>query len=217
MSHILTPTQEQVIDIIKGIPFIVKGFYFTGGTALSEYYLQHRYSDDLDFFSFLKFDGEALMAAVQTVIDKTGGTYTSFNVESTYVYNLHFPNGEKLKMDFSYYPYKPIELLTVDGGLSISSEADIAINKIVVVSQRNDVKDFVDLYFLLNKYPVLDLLDLSSRKFRRDYDAMLLASDFTKVNSFSFMPRMIKQVGLEDLKSYFLNLSESLGIRATSN
>lgn len=28
-----------------------RGFYLTGGTALSEFYLQHRYSDDLDFFT----------------------------------------------------------------------------------------------------------------------------------------------------------------------
>lgn len=26
-------------------------FYLTGGTALSRFYFQHRYSDDLDFFS----------------------------------------------------------------------------------------------------------------------------------------------------------------------
>ncbi|MDR1696214.1 MAG: nucleotidyl transferase AbiEii/AbiGii toxin family protein [Endomicrobium sp.] len=29
-------------------------FYFSGGTALSEYYLRHRYSEDLDFFRKMK-------------------------------------------------------------------------------------------------------------------------------------------------------------------
>lgn len=31
------------------------GFYLTGGTALSAYYLNHRISDDLDFFSEQEF------------------------------------------------------------------------------------------------------------------------------------------------------------------
>jgi predicted nucleotidyltransferase component of viral defense system len=31
-------------------------FYLTGGTALSRFYLNHRYSDDLDFFVHQKSD-----------------------------------------------------------------------------------------------------------------------------------------------------------------
>ncbi len=46
---ILTPTQRQVLDILaKNSKFT--SFYLTGGTALSEYYLHHRLSEDLDFF-----------------------------------------------------------------------------------------------------------------------------------------------------------------------
>lgn len=38
----------QVLDTVFSLRL---GFYLTGGTALSRFYLDHRYSDDLDFFT----------------------------------------------------------------------------------------------------------------------------------------------------------------------
>lgn len=46
-QNILYPLQDKVLGIIGKLPV---DFYLTGGTALSRAYLQHRYSDDLDFF-----------------------------------------------------------------------------------------------------------------------------------------------------------------------
>lgn len=46
-TEILYPLQDKVLDGLKGLAW---PFYLSGGTALSRGYLQHRYSDDLDFF-----------------------------------------------------------------------------------------------------------------------------------------------------------------------
>jgi len=43
----LYPLQNEVFAFISSLQ---TGFYLTGGTAASRAYLQHRYSDDLDFF-----------------------------------------------------------------------------------------------------------------------------------------------------------------------
>ena len=43
----LYPFQDQVLRVISATD---TGFYLTGGTALSRAYLNHRFSDDLDFF-----------------------------------------------------------------------------------------------------------------------------------------------------------------------
>lgn len=45
--HRLYPFQDQVLKIL--FPIDTK-FYLTGETALSRAYLNHRFSDDLDFF-----------------------------------------------------------------------------------------------------------------------------------------------------------------------
>lgn len=39
--------QDQILKVIQQCD---TEFYLTGGTALSRCYLDHRYSDDLDFF-----------------------------------------------------------------------------------------------------------------------------------------------------------------------
>lgn len=44
---VLYPYQDRVIQVINHAD---TGFYLTGGTAASRGYLQHRFSDDLDYF-----------------------------------------------------------------------------------------------------------------------------------------------------------------------
>src|SRR3990172_13412908 len=46
-SKNLYPFQDGILRIVSELNL---PFYLTGGTALSRYYFQHRYSDDLDLF-----------------------------------------------------------------------------------------------------------------------------------------------------------------------
>ncbi len=39
--------QKIILDEIDKEEYLSSNFYFTGGTALSSFYLHHRYSDDL--------------------------------------------------------------------------------------------------------------------------------------------------------------------------
>ena len=48
---ILTPKQLEFLELIKIESEITKRFYLTGGTALSEFYLKHRLSEDIDLFT----------------------------------------------------------------------------------------------------------------------------------------------------------------------
>ncbi len=44
----LYPFQDEVLKVVSGLD---TGLYLTGGTAASRAYLNHRFSDDLDFFT----------------------------------------------------------------------------------------------------------------------------------------------------------------------
>src|SRR3990172_6462130 len=46
-SKKLYPFQDGILNIVRELRL---PFYLTGGTALSRYYFDHRYSDDLDLF-----------------------------------------------------------------------------------------------------------------------------------------------------------------------
>ena len=47
-TKLLYPLQDKVLRILETIE---TKFYLIGGTALSRNYLEHRFSDDLDFFA----------------------------------------------------------------------------------------------------------------------------------------------------------------------
>ncbi len=209
-KSLLTPEQQQILAEFKSEPFF-SGFYFTGGTALSEFYLKHRYSDDLDFFSLADFDSFALNQVISRWSKKLGFSYSSRQIEKVFSYDLKFTEDYSLKVDFAMYPYIQVEPLVSFNGLKVDSLQDIAVNKTVTLGQRTNVKDFVDFYYLSQKFGLFELVELSNLKFKRDYDPVLLACDFIKVEKFSFLPKMITNLTVDELKRYFLHLAKEMG------
>jgi len=49
-KEILNKNQKILLEYFSKEDFI-NDFYLTGGTALAAFYLNHRYSEDLDFFT----------------------------------------------------------------------------------------------------------------------------------------------------------------------
>ncbi len=209
--HFLSKEQQSVFNEIGKNSYIRKQFYLTGGTALSAVYLQHRYSDDLDFFSESKFDNQIIFAFLQELSKKLAFTFQPRFLEVTYIFDLLFSNKSPLKIDFSYYPYKRIEKSKVIEGLEIDSLTDIAINKLFTVQQRNDVKDFVDLYYLLQDFAIWDLIHGVQKKFNISIEPLLLAADFLKIDDFTYLPRMIKPLTLTELKNFYHQKAQDLG------
>lgn len=210
---ILTPDQKIVLDKLKTDSFLNSQFYFTGGTALSEIYLQHRYSEDLDFFSDTKFDNQDILAKVTEWSKELHFTFEPQFKQVVYIFNCKLPNGTDLKIDFAYYPCKNIKPRELFHGVRCDSLDDIAVNKLLTASQRTDVKDFVDLYFILQTYSVWDLIEGVRVKFNVKTEPLFLASDFLKIDDFERLPRMIKPVSLEDMRPFFRKKAKELGLK----
>lgn len=212
---IFTPEQKLVFDQVRESDFLRKNFYFTGGTALSVFYLQHRYSEDLDFFSENEFSYEEILSQVQKWAQKLNFSFKAESKEVVKMFFLDFENGVNLKIDFGYYPYKRVEKGLIDDGLEIDSLLDIAINKLSTVNQRSSAKDFVDLYYLLQKFTLWDLIEGVKIKFRMELDPWLLVSDLEYVAwGLETLPKMIKPLTLDELKTFFREKAKELGKRA---
>lgn len=213
MGKIPTLTKEQKIILgeVSKNEFLTSQFYFTGGTALNAYYLNHRESEDIDFFSKTKFDNQVVFTLMQEWAKLHQFKFDSRFNEVVYVFNLTFKNGAKLKVDFGYYPYKLLEKSKIIDGIAVDSIGDIAVNKLLTIQQRTNVKDFVDLYYLLDKFTVWDLMDGVKIKFGMKIEPLLMAADFMKAAQFETLPKMIKQLSLKDLKAFFINKAEKLG------
>lgn len=80
-----------------------------------------------------------------------------------------------------------------------------------MVSQRSEVKDFADLYYLLQEFSIWDLIEGVRKKFSTKIDPFILASGFLGVEDFEFMPKMLKPLTLEELRKFYRARAKKLG------
>ena len=138
-------------------------------------------------------------------------TFNSRFREVVYIFDLIFDDKTELKVDFGYYHYKRVEKSLVWNGIEVDSLIDIAINKLQTIIQRTTIKDFVDLYYLLEKFTIWDLIAGVKAKFGQKLEPFILASDFLKVEEFEYLPKMIKPLTIEQLKDYFRKKAVEIG------
>lgn len=211
---IFTPEQKIILDGLKKNDFIKENFYFTGGTALSEFYLHHRYSEDIDIFSEQKFDPQIIISFMDDMSVKYHFKYKVETIETVNMFFLNFGKEPILKIDFNNYAYQRVEKSVLYDGIYVDSLVDIAINKLSTIIRRTDIKDFVDLYYLEPQFGLWDLIQGVRVKFRQEIEIYNLASDFLKIEDFDVLPRMIKPLTLDELKKFFREKAKELGRKA---
>ncbi|MCL4382425.1 MAG: nucleotidyl transferase AbiEii/AbiGii toxin family protein [Patescibacteria group bacterium] len=208
---ILTPEQKTILDGIRTNDFIRENFYFTGGTALSEFYLHHRYSEDIDIFSEKKFDPQIIISFMDSLSEEYHFKYQVETIETVNMFFLDFGKEPFLKIDFNNYSYKRVEKSILQDGIYVDSLLDIAINKLSTIIRRTDIKDFVDLYYLEPQFGLWDLIEGVRIKFHQEIEAYNLSSDFLKVEDFETLPKMIKPLTLDKIKNFFREKAKELG------
>lgn len=215
---IFTPAQKILLGKISQYPPITKRFYFTGGTALSEFYLHHRHSEDLDFFSeedfdttyitiFFKKNAKAIGLKDMDILRKDGNRF---------MYFLDL-GAQKLKVDFCSYPYPRIraDLGKKINGLRIDSVFDVATNKVFTLFQHPRLRDYVDLYFIFQEekdFTLKELVSYARNKFDMQVDPKTLSRHFldaTVLEEKDF-PKMLKPFNREKMNQFFLDLARSL-------
>lgn len=183
-KSILTEPQKSFLRIFAARKDIVNRFYLTGGTCLSEYYLRHRLSEDLDFFSTSEFEATDISNWIGSMRSKLG--IASYEYQQSFNRNLFFlsfNSKDVLKVEFTYYPFLQINKPTKKGGICIDSILDIAINKFFTIYQKPRGRDYYDLYLILKKHPhtTLGMRILAQTKFDSTIDLLQLATRFHEV------------------------------------
>lgn len=166
-NPILYPHQITLLRLFFESAF-AKTFFLTGGTALSAFYLAHRESQDLDFFSLEPFDTLVLRTIMQELADKTQSTMVMHIRSQTYneVYLENKKSGWMQKIDIVQEQPKHFgELIRVDG-IMVDSLINIATNKILAVFGRLEPKDYIDLFaiFTMTELSFDEMFDLAKQK-----------------------------------------------------
>lgn len=204
--EILTQNQIAVLKKIAGNNFLTDNFYLTGGTVLAAFYLRHRYSEDLDFFSENEFDILNLDIFFNQI--KKELSISKIDFQQSYNRNLFFLhfNNEVLKTEFTYFPFKRMEKGGLENGLKIDSLLDIAVNKLFTIYQRSKARDYIDLYFVCAKegFSIDDLIKKAKIKFDWHIDPIQLGAQFIKAAEVKDYPRMIKKIKNEKWQVFFM-------------
>lgn len=151
-------TLSKNTGIILGkIVQIASPFYLAGGTSLA-LQLGHRISVDLDFFTHDEFDVNLLINSLNSM----GKLIIEDQSNITFNGSL-----DGVKISFFKYSY-PLLFPTKDfNGVKLADERDIAAMKIQAISDRGSKKDFVDLYVLLKKYSIDNILEFFDQKYTK--------------------------------------------------
>ncbi len=210
----LTDNQKKFLSFFSKETSLVKFFYFTGGTCLSEYYLNHRYSEDLDFFSEKEFNQKDISIFLQSnkkVIGNESIDYQqSFNRN---IFQLIYSNNSILKVEFTYFPFKRIDETNKIANMSIDSLKDIAVNKLFTIYQNPRGRDFYDLYFILKKqteWSLKQLIRLARIKFDFNIDYLQLGTNLTKAKLMIDDPILNKKINHKIIKEFFLNEAQKI-------
>jgi len=188
----LLPQHKKAIG--KVLPMLDDAdFYLAGGTAVY-YYLHHRESYDLDFFTPLDVD--------------LTGYQEYFPAEKTFYLSRDTVHVEiaGIKMSFFHYGHRLLQSLQEADSVFIASLEDILCMKINAIIGRGSRKDFTDLYFIImeKKLTPEKCIELYRKKFG-NYNPLILRKAISYFADADSEPalKMLKQVKWETIKKYF--------------
>ena len=179
----LSQLQKDVLSFFGQNKFGLN-FYWTGGTLLSYFYLHHRDSVDLDFFSDDLFTDDEYLDFINKL--KKRLSLEKITLTKQYNRRLYLIEGkqESIKLELVFFPFPAIEerLKINEFSFKVDSLSDIMVNKTLSTYQRNEVKDVFDLYCYLSdkpNYNLHQLIELVEKKFGVAIETALL---FAKIN-----------------------------------
>lgn len=204
-SNILTKTQLQLLEIIGENSSLREMFYLTGGTALAGFYLKHRHSEDLDFFSEQEFDASFMPPFFKSIQAKLG--IISVDIQQSFNRNLFFLHlkDEIIKTEFTYFPFPRIEKGLIIMQMQVDSILDIAVNKLFTIYQKPRARDYIDLYCILSQkgWSMEELIQKARIKFDWHIEYLQLGAQFIKAADTADLPRMIKDIPESEWRLFF--------------
>ncbi|MEW6566193.1 MAG: nucleotidyl transferase AbiEii/AbiGii toxin family protein [Spirochaetota bacterium] len=140
--------QDDVLNLVFREPY---GFYLTGGTALSRFYFNHRYSDDLDFFhSDCAVFPDAFRLMLRSFRERWPDITLEVDAKDFKRLWLKVQNTI-LKIDFVADRVPRIGIPAVKGSFRVDTVRNILSNKVCAILGRDEEKDVVDLIWISKK------------------------------------------------------------------
>lgn len=204
IGKVLTTLQEDFIRQFA-LTTIKDSFFLTGGTALSAFYLHHRISEDMDFFTEEEGRVPSLLPVLKEIVMELKGQLEIKQSFRSYLEVFITREKEMLRCDFAMdSPFRlEKKIFKQEYGIYVDNALDISCNKLSALYDRSDPKDFVDIYFIDREVMSFERLVGEAKKKHVGLDNYWLAISIAKAEDLTILPRMLKPVKLDELKSFF--------------
>ena len=161
--------ESQTLELIKSLQGknYLKDFHLVGGTALA-IYLGHRKSVDIDLFSNFNFDTSVILEAVQQDY-----SFQILNISPNTIKGII----DNVSVDIIAHRYPYLKLPVVTEGirlLSMDDQIAMKLNAICTSGQRS--KDFIDVFYALNRYDISDMIGFYQKKYAQEGDSHVIKS-----------------------------------------
>ena len=197
--NILTRATKRALVFLSHERWLKQSsWYLAGGTALA-LRVGHRQSRDLDFFS----PRDGFSAAAITKHFPRGSWVTYIQREGTLDGTLF-----GAKMSFIAYPFfVPQEPVLRYGSVRVLPPRDIAVMKIIAVSQRGSKRDFVDLYWYVQRTePLIEVIRRLPKQYptvAHDYHHILKSLMYFEDAESDPLPKLFFPADWRMMKAYF--------------
>lgn len=162
--NLLTPLQQRFLQVFAQLPD-QEQFYLTGGTALAEFYLGHRLSYDLDFFTGVDGLVQPVSFQLEKLIAENGLGVRVVRRFATYVEFSISDGEETLKIDLALdSPFRFEPPVLCFPGIQVNNFTDICIDKLLAYFGRTEPRDAVDLYCILQTETADFLFEKATQK-----------------------------------------------------
>lgn len=153
--NILDKNRKALLPFLKEFK---NGFYLAGGTALA-LQLGHRKSFDFDFFTLNDFNLTNLQKKIDSLFENYKLNIIQFEADT-----FSILIDEEVKLSFFKIDYEAINPFIENEWFWLCSELEIGAMKISALL-RAAYRDYVDIYFLLKKYKLEEIINLCKQKY----------------------------------------------------
>lgn len=200
-KNILNTDQEKLLPFIKSFS---TDFYLVGGTAIA-LHLSHRRSIDFDLFTDNTFDPMKIRNKI--LRDKViTHTFSQGSGELTILI-------DKVKVTFFHYSFNIERNVVFEQALKLPDLITLGAMKAFALGRRAKWKDYVDLYFIFQKYSLKELMEKTNGIFKTEFNEKLFRTQLSYFDDVNYSEQIEYISGFEKndevIKKYLEKISLS--------
>jgi hypothetical protein len=190
---IIAPKTFQLIQELQKLPEL-EGFHLVGGTALA-LQLGHRNSIDIDLFTKNDFNEDHILNKLESLYE----VKEIFRRKNTIIALVN-----NIKTDFIRHEYPYIVPPITEEGITFLAKEDIGAMKLhAIIQSGKRLKDFIDIYFLLQQVNMRQLIGFFEKKYSYTNPMMALkaVNFFDDIDENINPPKLLNPLPLKEIKN----------------